>query len=68
MKFLCREAWGFFFGKQADRLQVNKDTGGFVVWDYRFRSFVNADGSVGFSNFGAVEPGMGSNEEKLLEF
>ncbi|CAD7935495.1 unnamed protein product [Amoebophrya sp. A120] len=37
VKFLCREVWSFCFGKQADRLQVNRDTGGFVLWDNDFR-------------------------------
>eukprot|EP00392_Amoebophrya_sp_AT5.2_P007533 g7548.t1 len=36
-KFVCREMWTFCFGKQADRLQINRDTGGFVIWDNDFR-------------------------------
>ncbi len=40
MKFICREWWTFCFGKQADRLQVNRDTGGFVIWDTKFLASV----------------------------
>eukprot|EP01055_Gregarina_sp_Pseudo9_P001268 Gregarina_sp_Pseudo_9__1267@NODE_1841_length_1299_cov_5_400000_g1707_i0_p1_GENE_NODE_1841_length_1299_cov_5_400000_g1707_i0NODE_1841_length_1299_cov_5_400000_g1707_i0_p1_ORF_typecomplete_len209_score30_06TRAPP/PF04051_16/3_4e24_NODE_1841_length_1299_cov_5_400000_g1707_i0218844 len=32
LKFVCREIWGFFFGKQADRLQTNK-RGGYIIFD-----------------------------------
>eukprot|EP01056_Protomagalhaensia_sp_Gyna25_P001835 Protomagalhaensia_sp_Gyna_25__1834@NODE_1970_length_1373_cov_106_994003_g1623_i0_p1_GENE_NODE_1970_length_1373_cov_106_994003_g1623_i0NODE_1970_length_1373_cov_106_994003_g1623_i0_p1_ORF_typecomplete_len212_score30_08TRAPP/PF04051_16/3_3e28_NODE_1970_length_1373_cov_106_994003_g1623_i07381289 len=32
LKFVCREVWGFFFGKQADRLQTNK-RGGYIIFD-----------------------------------
>eukprot|EP01054_Gregarina_sp_Poly1_P006282 Gregarina_sp_Poly_1__6281@NODE_3333_length_1173_cov_69_970163_g2111_i0_p1_GENE_NODE_3333_length_1173_cov_69_970163_g2111_i0NODE_3333_length_1173_cov_69_970163_g2111_i0_p1_ORF_typecomplete_len219_score29_67TRAPP/PF04051_16/2_4e24Phage_rep_O/PF04492_13/0_092Phage_rep_O/PF04492_13/7_2e03_NODE_3333_length_1173_cov_69_970163_g2111_i0198854 len=32
LKFVCRETWGFFFNKQADRLQTNK-RGGYIIFD-----------------------------------
>eukprot|EP01053_Blabericola_migrator_P003285 Blabericola_migrator_1__3284@NODE_1968_length_3487_cov_234_827485_g1252_i0_p2_GENE_NODE_1968_length_3487_cov_234_827485_g1252_i0NODE_1968_length_3487_cov_234_827485_g1252_i0_p2_ORF_typecomplete_len148_score5_08TRAPP/PF04051_16/3_6e17_NODE_1968_length_3487_cov_234_827485_g1252_i0334777 len=32
LKFICREVWVFFYGKQADRLQTNK-RGGYIIFD-----------------------------------
>ncbi|CAD7960200.1 unnamed protein product [Amoebophrya sp. A25] len=46
LKFLCREIWSFCFGKQADRLQANRDTGGFVIHDNQFRPVLHGANSV----------------------
>ena len=44
LKTVCREIWQLLFGRQACRLQLNKDTGGFVILDKNLRPLEHLKG------------------------